>query len=109
VLGKDLSNPVPEWAEHGAPGGLVPCGVAVGVDAPNPDPGEEYPHANTQLFNILDDATRWKDATESVAPRCPHLRLRGVPSEITMRDIAPNVLTDDRRRSQLGCGSGERK
>jgi phospholipase C len=39
VLGKDLSNPVPEWAEHGAAGGVVPYGIAVGMDAPDPDPG----------------------------------------------------------------------
>ncbi|HEY1652581.1 MAG TPA: alkaline phosphatase family protein [Acidimicrobiales bacterium] len=68
VVGKDLSNPVPDWAEHGAPGGVVPYGVSVGMDAPDPDPGEEYPHTNTQLFNILDEANRCKDATEMVAP-----------------------------------------
>jgi phospholipase C len=38
------------------------------MDAPDPDPGEEYPHTNTQLFNILDEANRFKDATEMVAP-----------------------------------------
>jgi phospholipase C len=68
VHGKDLHNPVPAWAEHGAAGGTVPYGVSVGMDAPDPDPGEEYPHTNTQLFNELDDANRFKDATEMVAP-----------------------------------------
>ena len=68
VVGKDLSNPVPDWAEHGAEGGVVPYGVSAGMDVPDPDPGEEYPHTNTQLFNILDDVNRCKDATEMVAP-----------------------------------------
>ena len=68
VVGKDLSNPVPDWAVHGAEGGVVPYGISVGMDVPDPDPGEEYPHTNTQLFNILDDVNRCKDATEMVAP-----------------------------------------
>jgi phospholipase C len=68
VLGKDLHNPVPDWAEHGAEGGVVPYDVCAGMDAPDPDPGEEYPHTNTQLFNVLDEANRFKDATEMVAP-----------------------------------------
>ena len=68
VLGKDLHNPVPPWAEHVAAGGVVPYGVAGGTDVPNPDPGEEYPHTNTQLFNVLDDANRFKDAVDMVPP-----------------------------------------
>jgi phospholipase C len=42
VVGKELSNPIPEWAEHGASRGEVPYGVAANMDTPNPDPGEEY-------------------------------------------------------------------
>ena len=38
------------------------------MDSPNPDPGEEFQHTNTQLFNELDEANRFKDATEMVAP-----------------------------------------
>jgi phospholipase C len=68
VIGKDLSNPIPEWAEHGAERKVVPYGIASGMDTPNPDSGEEYQHTNTQLFNVLDDANRFKDATEMVAP-----------------------------------------
>ena len=47
VIGKDLSNPIPEWAEDGAGGGRVPYGVAPTMDTPNLDPGEEYQHINT--------------------------------------------------------------
>src|SRR3984957_7572281 len=68
VIGKDLSNPIPAWAEHGAAGGVVPYGISPSMDAPNPDPGEEYQHTNTQLFNVLDEANRFKDASDMVAP-----------------------------------------
>ncbi len=68
VVDKNLSNPIPAWAEHGAERGSVPYGIAVDMDAPNPDPGEEYQHTNTQLFNVLDEQNRFKDATEMVAP-----------------------------------------
>jgi phospholipase C len=54
VIGKDLSNPIPDWAEHGADRGSVAYGIARTMDTPNPDPGEEYQHVNTQLFGIID-------------------------------------------------------
>ena len=50
VIGKDLSNPIPEWAEHGADRGVVPYSIATNMNTPYPDPGEEYPHINTQLL-----------------------------------------------------------
>src|SRR5487761_1639748 len=68
VIGRDLSNPIPEWAEHGSERGFVPYAVATGMDSPDPDPGEEYQHTNTQLFNVLDTANRFKDATEMAPP-----------------------------------------
>ena len=68
VLGKDLSNPIPEWAEHGADRKVVPYTVATDMDSPNPDTGEEYPHTNTQLFNILSEANRFKLGAEMTAP-----------------------------------------
>ena len=60
VIGKDLSNPIPEWAEDGADRKVVPYTVATDMDSPNPDSGEEYPHTNTQLYNILNEANRFK-------------------------------------------------
>ena len=39
VIGKELSNPIPEWAEDGADRRVVPYGVADNMDTPNPDPG----------------------------------------------------------------------
>ena len=68
VTGKDLTNPVPEWVEHGADRKVVPYTVATDMDSPNPDTGEEYPHTNTQLFNILPEENRFKLGTEISAP-----------------------------------------
>ena len=60
VIGKDLSNPIPEWAEHGADRKVVPYTVATDMDSPNPDSGEEWYHTNTQLFSTLDEHNRFK-------------------------------------------------
>ncbi len=60
VIGKDLSNPIPAWAEHGADRKVVPYRVATDMDSPNPDSGEEHFHTNTQLYNTLDDHNRFK-------------------------------------------------
>ena len=54
VIGKNLSNPIPEWAEDGAERKTVPYTVATDMDSPNPDSGEEYPHTNTQLLQHLE-------------------------------------------------------
>ncbi len=82
VIGKDLTNPVPAWAadQPGRPGWLarlldrpggltVPYGVAATMNTPSPDPGEEYPHVNTQLFGIIDPpGNRGKPVSEMTAP-----------------------------------------
>jgi phospholipase C len=54
VLGQELTNPIPDWAEHGADRKTVPYGVAAGMNVPNPDSGEDFPHVNTQLFGLID-------------------------------------------------------
>ena len=68
VIGKDLSNPIPEWAEHGAERKTVPYTVGTDMDAPNPDSGEEYFHTNTQLYNILEEHNRCKIGDGISAP-----------------------------------------
>ena len=60
VVGKDLSNPIPSWAEHGADRKVVPYTVATDMDSPNPDSGEEWYHTNTQLYNVLDEHNRFQ-------------------------------------------------
>jgi len=59
VLDKVLTNPVPEWAKpvprgNGRQPGMVRYGAAPNGNTPNPDPGEEFQHTNTQLYGILD-------------------------------------------------------
>ena len=68
VIGKELSNPIPEWAEHGADRKVVPYTVATDMDAPNPDSGEEWYHTNTQLFDVLDEHNRFKIGEGVTAP-----------------------------------------
>jgi phospholipase C len=68
VIGKDLSNPIPEWAEHGAERKTVPYTIATDMDAPNPDSGEEYFHTNTQVYNTLDENNRFKIGEAVTAP-----------------------------------------
>lgn len=68
VIGKDLKNPVPEWAEQGADRKFVTYGVATNMNTPKPDPGEEYPHINTDLFGVLDAKNRGVPLSKEVAP-----------------------------------------
>jgi phospholipase C len=68
VIGKDLSNPIPAWAAHGAERTVVPYTVATDLDSPNPDSGEEYFHTNTQLFNISDAHNRFQIGEGAAAP-----------------------------------------
>ncbi|MGJ7507599.1 alkaline phosphatase family protein [Variovorax sp. GT1P44] len=68
VIGKDLKNPIPEWAEHGAERKFVPYGVSATMNTPQPDPGEEYPHINTDLYGILDPKNRFMPLARMVAP-----------------------------------------
>jgi phospholipase C len=77
VIGKALKNPVPAWAppippsEEGPEPGYVYYGTAPGLDVPNPDPGEEYQHTNTQLFNILAPENRGKRAHDMPSTNAP--------------------------------------
>src|SRR5690242_21764856 len=50
VIGKNLSNPIPAWAEHGAERKVVPYTVATDMDSPNPDSGRGVlPHQHPAL------------------------------------------------------------
>jgi phospholipase C len=68
VIGKDLKNAIPEWAEHGADRKFISYGVAPNMNTPHPDPGEEYPHINTDLFGIQDPSNRFMPLARMVAP-----------------------------------------
>ena len=93
VLGKDLSNPIPEWAEHGADSGVVDYGVAKNMNTPYPDPGEEYPHINTQLFGHIDSPrNRGVPAEQMVAPY-------NAPTEPSQLPLMNGFVTDYISRS----------
>ncbi len=68
VIGKDLSNPIPGWAEHGADRKVVPYGVTTDMDSPDPVAGEEWYHTNTQLFGTINDHNRFKIGEGVTAP-----------------------------------------
>jgi phospholipase C len=69
VVDKELTNPIPEWADDGSDRGVVAYEVAKDMDTPNPDPGEEYQHVNTQLFGIIDpESNRGARAEKMAAP-----------------------------------------
>jgi len=88
VVGKDLSNPIPEWAEHGAGRGVVPYGVAKDMNTPSPDPGEEYQHVNTQLFGHIDPpSNRGVLAGQMVSPY-------NVPADPGRRPTMNGFVTD---------------
>jgi phospholipase C len=58
VTGQNLSNPVPPGVKNPPPPGVTTIPVSP-VEAgnyfqPYPDPGENYVHVNTQLFNLID-------------------------------------------------------
>ena len=68
VIGRDLKNPIPQWAEHGANRKFVRYGIAPSMNTPHPDPGEEYPHINTDLFGIQNPSNLFKPLARMVAP-----------------------------------------
>lgn len=82
VTGRDLSNPIPDYAP-GAERGVVPVHPAKNMNTPDPDPGEEFPHVNTQLFGtIIPDENRAKSYDKMVAP----LNLPGDPGRVPTMD-----------------------
>lgn len=68
TMGRDLSNPVPPDLGIEGPA-TVSYHVAGRMDTPDPDPGEEYPHVNTQLFGtVAPESNRFRDVDEMSAP-----------------------------------------
>ena len=68
VAGRDLSNPIPADALE-SDQRVVPVHPVPGRDSPDPDPGEEHPHTNTQLYGtVLPAENRGKRAAGIVAP-----------------------------------------
>jgi hypothetical protein len=70
VAGRELSNPIPAWAEHGADRKVIGYSVAPNMNTPGPDPGEEYQHVNTQLFGIIDPQANRGTLVEKMSAPC---------------------------------------
>lgn len=69
VASRNLSNPIPAGADQFDTRKVVPVGITEVMDHPNPDPGEEFPHVNTQLFNtVLPETNRLLAALQMAAP-----------------------------------------
>jgi len=71
IAGKSYSNPVPSYINDGHT--EVTTRISPGTEAdmqnPNPDPGEEYQHVNTALYNSVNPITnQFLDASEMLAP-----------------------------------------
>lgn len=54
LQGKSISNPVPDRAADFKTSKTVEAKKAESYHQPYPDPGEEYQHVNTQIYNTLD-------------------------------------------------------
>jgi phospholipase C len=68
VSGRNLSNPVPADVPDRR-GNDVPVHVARNLDTPDPDPGEEFPHINTQLYGtVLPSGNRFRRIDQMTAP-----------------------------------------
>ena len=68
VVGRSLSNPLqPELATPDR--AVVAVHPATSMDTPDPDPGEEFPHINTQLFGGVDPpSNRFAPVDRMTAP-----------------------------------------
>lgn len=75
VFGKDLSNPIPADAIQ-PPSGAKTIPVTPGSDyfQPYPDPGEEYHHVNTQLFDLIDGGAKAPYNLPNPVPSVPGMQ-----------------------------------
>lgn len=98
VIGKNLSNPIPPDAD---PDGhlVVPFEPGFVYDNPNPDPGEPYPHVNTQLFNtVIPASNRYKSVADMLPPYNLPDPVPGMPSMSGfVRDYIDNFITTEGR------------
>jgi phospholipase C len=98
LTGRALSNPIPATARD-ADRRSVPTHVAENLDTPNPDPGEEHPHTNVQMFGrFLPETNRSKGAAKMEAP---YNRRPDPSAEPTMDGFVADYISayrDDRGR-----------
>jgi len=67
VLNRPISNPIPPDLVNGGVT-TVPVHPAKSMDTPDPDPGEEYPHINTQLFGVVSPPSNRLSRVDRMGP-----------------------------------------
>jgi phospholipase C len=106
-----FSNPVPPDAP-GAELGAVATHPAEGFASPYPDPGEEYPHVNTQLFSMVSPASnRFADDDKMETPfnlpdtPCPPPTMEGFVTDYinTYRNTMGRLPSRDRYAQIMSC------
>lgn len=107
VIGKDLSNPPPVRSDdklvNGADKGPIPVSPGTVMDNPNPDPGEYFPHVNTQLYNCVSPASNaFQDDYENF--QAPYNQ----PSTLPLPDPAPmNGFVQDYYNNYVATQKGK--
>lgn len=97
VAGKTLANPIPAGAD-GAERAVVAVAPGEEMDNPNPDPGEEYPHVNTQLFGtVLPEANRHRPAEKMEAPYNAPASPAVAPMTGFVQDYIDNYVRTEKR------------
>jgi phospholipase C len=111
VAGRNLAGAIPAGADGAARGPLAVYPQTV-MDDPKPDPGEEYPHVNTQLYGTVDPASNADKAALQMtapfnAPARPH---EPAPMDGFVQDYINNFTNLNRRaptydeyRVIMGC------
>ncbi len=67
VQDRRWSNPVPSTVGP-SPGPDIPVHPSTSMATPYPDPGEEYPHVNTQLFGVVDPPENERATIDEMRP-----------------------------------------
>jgi len=97
VAGKDLSNPVPAIAKPSSKHKVIHIGKETVMTNPNPDPGEEYSHVNTQLFGKIIPAANRKPPFNVKPYNLPRKLPDPAPMNGFVRDYINNFIAIRKR------------
>ena len=91
VVGKNLSNPIP--AEYDpVDRKTIPVSIGTDTNNPNPDPGEEYPHINTQMYDTVAPAGNAALPAEKML--APYNRPAVVPLDAPMNGFVRDYINN---------------
>src|SRR5580658_1168621 len=97
VVGRDLSNPIPAGLDD-ADRSRVEVHPATRLDTPDPNPGEEYPHVNTQMYGSVEPASNRFASVRDMAP--PYNAPEVASTDPTMDGFIADYVSEF--REQLG-------